>query len=324
MLHLQFNHGETIGGEPVDITNPSTKKCKFTVKPRVQHKINEYFLIWLSMEEHQAFIVDELKKLNIDMPFERTEVPKPLKSLNSEDSAIQLKSNSMELLDLLENSNFSVLSGSPSTESMGNNMPPPFSPKLASKRFENTQVLAEVSEGYKIDKDQFTDINIDDLKGSSDILQSNVLALKRLNTTKEEDQDDDVPEETDPPANEIPAFFFPFGRPASKAEERRKRHAILTQGKEIFGIEGVLSEREFAKITEICSLPRYLNCALFRKCDSKGKSTVAYSDFSRLWKTISQKYFDEESIIYAILKQEKNEYLVYDDFLVILEGNERN
>jgi serine/threonine-protein phosphatase 2A regulatory subunit B'' len=58
-----------------------------------------------------------------------------------------------------------------------------------------------------------------------------------------------------------------------------------------------------------------LNAALFRKsCNASG--TVTYLEFKKFWQSVYTTYFNDESIAYAILKQDNSNYLTKDDIFV--------
>ena len=81
----------------------------------------------------------------------------------------------------------------------------------------------------------------------------------------------------------------------------------------------MLSEREFVAVTLSIGLCRYLNGALFQKV-SGGVDTVSFLRFKNYWDTISSKYFTDEAIAFAILKQIDTNTLTKADISVAVQG----
>jgi hypothetical protein len=81
----------------------------------------------------------------------------------------------------------------------------------------------------------------------------------------------------------------------------------------------MLSEREFVAVTSSIGLCRYLNRALFQKV-SGGTDTTSFLQFKNYWDMISSKYFTDEAIAFAILKQTDTNSLTKADISVAVQG----
>ncbi|KAI8886843.1 hypothetical protein K501DRAFT_158722, partial [Backusella circina FSU 941] len=80
-----------------------------------------------------------------------------------------------------------------------------------------------------------------------------------------------------------------------------------------------LTENDFINITTACTLPRYMNLALFRAIDTCQNDKISFIQFQKGWKKLTQGCHDFETFFYNILKKPEFSYITPDDFLPILE-----
>ncbi|ORX85691.1 EF-hand [Basidiobolus meristosporus CBS 931.73] len=119
----------------------------------------------------------------------------------------------------------------------------------------------------------------------------------------------------------IPRFYFPGGDPELVSTLHQEILENLAHLKPIFDREGHLTDEKFAPVAEAFQLPRYFTFALFRKLEvlTDCGNTMNYHQLMKGWKMIQREFTDEVSLCFYLLKQEENDYLVPEDFYVILE-----
>ncbi|KAJ2962723.1 hypothetical protein NQZ79_g2186 [Umbelopsis isabellina] len=126
---------------------------------------------------------------------------------------------------------------------------------------------------------------------------------KMLVTSAVEEKDVSVSPTTETKEqNSIPRFYFRQGEP--NAQRIAKERNI-----------------EKASVTRACSMPRYMNLALFRKMEGYGtdEDNVYADQFERCWLDLTKGCLDDESIMFNILRKPSNSFIAPEDFLLVLE-----
>ncbi|CAG8693926.1 31882_t:CDS:10, partial [Gigaspora margarita] len=115
----------------------------------------------------------------------------------------------------------------------------------------------------------------------------------------------------------IPRFYFPI---ISKIQENRLESA-LTKIQEILSSNNYLNRSHFGLITRECGLPRYMSAALFCKIVELGNGNehITLDQFERIWKTLIKTSKDEASLCFNILRNDKNNFLTIDNFVIVLK-----
>jgi serine/threonine-protein phosphatase 2A regulatory subunit B'' len=77
-------------------------------------------------------------------------------------------------------------------------------------------------------------------------------------------------------------------------------------------------ENEFETVTKAFGLNTYLNAALFRQCkNSEGRAN--YYLFAKFWSQVVSKYFNDEAIAFAIIKEGTNNFLTRQDISIVVQ-----
>ncbi|KAI9009914.1 hypothetical protein CLU79DRAFT_774475 [Phycomyces nitens] len=119
----------------------------------------------------------------------------------------------------------------------------------------------------------------------------------------------------------IKPFYFPFGKPIPTVQRDLHDKKIFAVVRHLYGIRPFLKETHFVPVTKACGLPRYLNVALFRRmCALEGtKDTLSFEQFVRGWIMLSYDRYNDEAIIFNILKRPGFTWLSPEDFIPVLE-----
>ncbi|KAK9763060.1 Serine/threonine-protein phosphatase 2A regulatory subunit B'' subunit alpha [Basidiobolus ranarum] len=119
----------------------------------------------------------------------------------------------------------------------------------------------------------------------------------------------------------IPRFYFPGGDPELVSALHQQISNNLVNLRPLFNKKGSLTDEKFTPVTEAFLLPRYFTFALFRKIEAMFdcENSISYEQLMKGWKLIQEEFTDEASLAFYLLKQDDNDYLVPEDFYVVLE-----
>ncbi|KAG9292398.1 hypothetical protein G9A89_015268 [Geosiphon pyriformis] len=108
---------------------------------------------------------------------------------------------------------------------------------------------------------------------------------------------------------------------ASQSIEIFASRKLKERVREIFSGKEYLTQPHFAPVTKACDLPRYISVAFFTKIDELGEvcGQVTCDEFERAWNHLNEISIDETSLVFNILKSEDGQYLIPDDFSLVLE-----
>ncbi|KAI9249596.1 hypothetical protein EDC94DRAFT_698236 [Helicostylum pulchrum] len=117
-------------------------------------------------------------------------------------------------------------------------------------------------------------------------------------------------------------FYFPNKSLSNQRMINKLHHEIiLDKVSSLFTNVDYLTQVEFHAVTEICSLPRYMNLALFRATQDQPNDCITLEQFEDNWSFLTKDYDynDTDSLIYYILKKPEFNCITPDDFLPVLE-----
>lgn len=114
----------------------------------------------------------------------------------------------------------------------------------------------------------------------------------------------------------IPAFYFPRGRPKTKEQIDTEMRKIVT----VFDKLGnEMRKGDMHKLTEILKVPLYWKQPLFNAADGSESRPVTKESFKALWSKISSNYHDDASKFIALLTKCQRNELCQDDFLMFVQ-----
>ena len=122
-----------------------------------------------------------------------------------------------------------------------------------------------------------------------------------------------------PDSNSPPKFFFPKGPPDSMADTDYRQHitqsvlAVFKRSK-----DGFITRVEFQEVTRTIGFPIYWKEPLFALI-SAGSDRISFPAFKRMWKSLNEHCHDDVARFVYILSGGKNNYLVYEDFELLLQ-----
>ncbi|ORX90254.1 hypothetical protein K493DRAFT_318104 [Basidiobolus meristosporus CBS 931.73] len=150
-------------------------------------------------------------------------------------------------------------------------------------------------------------------------IAASATALKKTSSRKIEGSERSVPAQVAP--RSIPQFYFPRGNPELISTYHNQITCNLEKLKSIFDQQGSLTDETFVPVTEAFLLPRYFTFALFRKLEVilDCENSINYNQLMRGWRLIQKEAKDEASLGFYLLKQDDSNYLVPEDFYVVLE-----
>ncbi|KAG2175600.1 hypothetical protein INT43_001247 [Umbelopsis isabellina] len=142
---------------------------------------------------------------------------------------------------------------------------------------------------------------------STSVLEENNASISPSTETKEQ--------------NSIPRFYFRQGEPNAQRIAKERNVERLDTINRLFSMKSQFSEDKFVAVTRACSMPRYMNLALFRKMEDYGtdEDNVYADQFERCWLDLAEGCLDDDSIMFNILRKPSNSFIAPEDFLLVLE-----
>ncbi|GAQ79247.1 protein phosphatase 2 formerly 2A regulatory subunit B' [Klebsormidium nitens] len=121
---------------------------------------------------------------------------------------------------------------------------------------------------------------------------------------------------SEPLQERIPQFYFPKGAPLTEKQQVELQAEI--DGIWIPHPEG-LPLQAFMDVTKnVCRLPSFFNGVLFKKLEKEGSNVVTKQDFLHFWVSESLVDADQNTRLFAVLKQPGKNHLTQDDFKPVL------
>ncbi|KAL4220124.1 Serine/threonine-protein phosphatase 2A regulatory subunit B'' subunit alpha [Mactra antiquata] len=283
------------------------------LKPVLKLKVDELFLRWITENDTQAMLRENLRQLLHGEPLTATY---PTSSSRANNKAQSPR----------------VRPGSPPLSS--NKLPSPRSPRRPltqknnhrngtsktlsngsssnSKDKDNNSVLKDIRD-KELEKEN-TNINVHNNNVSQNI-DTLTTSLKESRTKKKDNSSKQI-KSVIPNAN-IPKFHFPMGRPSDKDDTE---DVLLRVSQEFSKIEGGKAYKQhMAVITKTCGLPLYWKCPLFMACGGTKQGFITYQMFSSAWKRLSQTCHDHAALFVVLLAKPGTNYLEDDDLVPLIQ-----
>jgi len=117
-------------------------------------------------------------------------------------------------------------------------------------------------------------------------------------------------------AQNLPQFYFPFGRPVEKNQK-----IVLNQAKDIFSKipSGKLKLDGFGPVAKACKYSLYWKYPLYHACGGSKKGFVTFDEFAGKYEKLTQKCHDDASLLFCMLCKDNQKYLTGEDFEPLLQ-----